>query len=296
MSFNVVCYGEILWDIFPDYKVIGGAPLNVAFRLQSLGAETYMISRLGKDENGKKALEYLKETNLHTELIQQDDRFPTGYVSVLLDEKGSATYEIFKPVAWDFIALNEPNKKLISETDIFIFGSLACRNEVSRNSLLCLIRKATFSVFDVNLRKPHYTFDLISKLMHEADFIKLNDEELDEIASELGFKSSNMKQQIQFISETTQTSTICVTRGSNGAMLYLDGNFYENLGYKVKVEDTVGAGDSFLASLIFKLYIQKEIPENALDFACRVGALVASKNGANVKIDTSEISALTIST
>ena len=296
MNFNVVCYGEILWDIFPDYKVIGGAPLNVAFRLQSLGAETYMISRLGKDENGKRALEYLKETNLHTELIQQDDRFPTGYVSVLLDEKGSATYEIFKPVAWDFIALNEPNKKLISETDIFIFGSLACRNEVSRNSLLCLIRKATFSVFDVNLRKPHYTFDLISKLMHEADFIKLNDEELDEIASELGFKSSNMKQQIQFISETTQTSTICVTRGSNGAMLYLDGNFYENLGYKVKVEDTVGAGDSFLASLIFKLYIQKEKPENALDFACRVGALVASKNGANVKIDTSEISALTIST
>lgn len=293
---KVVCFGEILWDVFPSHKVIGGAPLNVALRLQSLGAETYMISRLGKDDNGQKGLEYLEDTNLKIELIQQDDKFPTGYVSVLLDKKGSATYEIFRPVAWDYIMLDDANKKLISESDIFIFGSLACRNEVSRNSLFDLIKRATFSVFDVNLREPHYTYDLISELMHEADFIKLNDEELEEIATEFGFKSSNMEDQVKLLSKETQTSTICVTRGSNGAMLYLDGNFYENSGYKVKVEDTVGAGDSFLASLIFKLYIQKEIPKNALDFACRVGALVASKKGANAKIDTNEISALIIST
>lgn len=292
---KVVCFGEILWDVFPSHKVIGGAPLNVALRLQSLGAETYMISRLGKDDNGQKGLEYLEDTNLKIELIQQDDKFPTGYVSVLLDDKGSATYEIFRPVAWDYIMLDDANKKLISESDIFIFGSLACRNEVSRNTLFDLIKRATFSVFDVNLREPHYTYDLISELMHEADFIKLNDEELEEIATEFGFKSSNMEDQVKLLSKETQTSTICVTRGSNGAMLYLDGNFYENSGYKVKVEDTVGAGDSFLASLIFKLYIQKEIPKNALDFACRVGALVASKKGANAKIDTNEISALTIS-
>lgn len=292
---KVVCFGEILWDVFPSHKVIGGAPLNVALRLQSLGAETCMISRLGTDENGKNALEYFQKTNFKTEFIQKDDRFPTGYVSVLLDKKGSATYEIFRPVAWDYIMLDETNKKLISESDIFIFGSLACRNEVSRNSLFDLIKRATFSVFDVNLRKPYYTHDLISELMHEADFIKLNDEELEEISTEFGFNSSNMEDQVKLLSKETKTSTICVTRGSNGAMLYLDGNFYENSGYKVKVEDTVGAGDSFLASLIFKLYIQKEMPKNALDFACRVGALVASKKGANAKIDTDEISVLTIS-
>ena len=293
---KAVCFGEILWDVFPSHKVIGGAPLNVALRLQSLGAETYMISRLGKDENGEKAMEYLQKTNLKTEFIQNDDRFPTGYVSVFLDEKGSATYEIFKPVAWDFIALNEPNKKLISEADIFIFGSLVCRNKQSKNTLFSLLELAKFSVFDVNLRKPHYTHDLIYELMHKVDFIKLNDEELDEMTSKLGFESSSMEQQIQILSRETQASSICVTRGSNGAMLYLDGICYENSGYKVKVEDTVGAGDSFLASLIFKLYIQNEKPENALDFACRIGALVASKKGANAKIDSEEISALTIST
>ena len=291
---KVVCFGEILWDVFPSHKVIGGAPLNVALRLQSLGAETYVISRLGKDENGQKAWEYLKKTNLNTELIQQDNTFPTGYVSVFLNEKGSASYEIFGPVAWDFIAINENNKKLISETDIFIFGSLVCRSNVSKDTLFALLERAKFSVFDVNLRKPDYSYELILKLMKRADFVKLNDEELTEITSELDFKGSGINQQVQFLSETIKNSSICVTRGSEGAMLYLDGNFYENSGYQVKVEDTVGAGDSFLASLIFKLYIQKEKPENALNFACRVGALVASKKGANAKIDSQEIDSLTI--
>jgi len=292
---RVVCFGEILWDVFPTHKVIGGAPLNVALRMQSLGVETFMVSRLGKDENGTMALEYLQKTNLKTEFIQQDNTFPTGYVSVFLNEKGSATYEIFRPVAWDFIALNEANERLISETDIFIFGSLACRNKVSKSTLLGLIEQAKFSVFDVNLRKPDYTYKLISELMQKADFVKLNDEELTEITSELNFKGSSMKEQIQFLSEKTQTQSICVTRGSEGAILYLDESFYENSGYTVKVEDTVGAGDSFLASLIFKLYIQNEKPENALDFACRMGALVASKKGANAKIENQEITSLTTS-
>ena len=110
-------------------------------------------------------------------------------------------------------------------------------------------------LLEVNLRKQFYTYELISELMQKVDFIKLNDEELDEITAESGFKSSEMKEQILFLSKTTNTKSICITRGSRGAILYLNGRFYENSGYRVKVEDTVGSGDSFLASLIFKLYI-----------------------------------------
>ena len=291
---KVVCFGEILWDVFPTHKVIGGAPLNVAFRLASFGAETSIISRIGNDKNGEEVIEYLENTKLNIQHIQKDNIYPTGYVSVFLDNHGSATYDIFKPVAWDYISLENDNIKLISESDIFIFGSLSCRSGVSKNTLFGLVEKGKFLVFDVNLRKPYYTYELISELMQKVDFIKLNDEELDEITAELGFGNSKMKEKILFLSKITDTKFICVTRGSQGAILFFNGRFYENSGYRVKVEDTVGAGDSFLASLIFKLYIEVQKPDQALDFACRLGALVASKKGANPKIDTQEIDSLTI--
>ena len=291
---KVVCFGEILWDVFPTHKVIGGAPLNVAFRLASFGAETSIISRIGNDKNGEEVIEYLENTKLNIQHIQKDNIYPTGYVSVFLDNHGSATYDIFKPVAWDYISLENDNIKLISESDIFIFGSLSCRSGVSKNTLFGLVEKGKFLVFDVNLRKPYYTYELISELMQKVDFIKLNDEELDEITVELGFGNSKMKEKILFLSKITDTKFICVTRGSQGAILFFNGRFYENSGYRVKVEDTVGAGDSFLASLIFKLYIEVQKPDQALDFACRLGALVASKKGANPKIDTQEIDSLTI--
>ena len=291
---KVVCFGEILWDVFPTHKVIGGAPLNVALRLASFGAETSIISRIGNDKNGEEVIEYLENTKLNIQHIQKDNIYPTGYVSVFLDNHGSATYDIFKPVAWDYISLENDNIKLISESDIFIFGSLSCRSGVSKNTLFGLVEKGKFLVFDVNLRKPYYTYELISELMQKVDFIKLNDEELDEITVELGFGNSKMKEKILFLSKITDTKFICVTRGSQGAILFFNGRFYENSGYRVKVEDTVGAGDSFLASLIFKLYIEVQKPDQALDFACRLGALVASKKGANPKIDTQEIDSLTI--
>jgi len=290
---NVVCFGEILWDVFPTHKVIGGAPLNVALRLNTFGVHTSIISRLGTDAYAKRALDYLQQVNLSERYVQKDTAYTTGYVSVLLDYKGSASYEIYKPVAWDFIALDEANRILVSETDIFIFGSLACRNEVSRQTLFKLLEQAKFSVFDVNLRKPDYTFELLIDLMQKANVIKLNDDELQEIASRLGVENSTIKVQVETLSRQTRTQSVCVTRGSQGALLYWENGFYENTGYQVAVKDTVGAGDSFLAALIFKLFIRKESPDTSLDFACRIGALVASKEGANATVHDWEIMELT---
>ena len=210
-----------------------------------------------------------------------------------MDDKGSASYEIYKPVAWDFIALDQANRNLVSETDIFIFGSLVCRNEVSRQTLFKLLEQAKFSVFDVNLRKPDYTFELLLDLMQKANVIKLNDDELQEITSRLGIKNSTIKVQVETLLRQTGAQSVCVTRGSQGALLYWENRFYENTGYQVTVKDTVGAGDSFLAALIFKLFIRKESPDASLDFACRIGALVASKEGANATVHDWEIMELT---
>lgn len=289
---QVTCFGEVLWDVFPTHKVIGGAPLNVALRLRSFGVEVAVISRIGEDENGKKAIDYFEENNMDTSFVQRDSNLDTGHVIVSLDNTGSASYEIFKPVAWDNIQFNKENMALVAKSDLLVFGSLACRESNSRNTLFKLLENANYKVFDVNLRKPDYTLELIHLLMNKADFIKMNDEELDDICSAFNCKATNIEEQIQCISRETNTNTICVTKGGDGAVLYINNVFYNNNGFKVVVEDTVGAGDSFLASLISKLLLEKLDPQKALDYACAVGSLVASKKGANSKISNLEITEL----
>lgn len=287
-TLKAVAYGEVLWDVFPDKKKIGGAPLNVALRMKSLGCDVAMISCVGKDEDGEAIINHIKQLGLNTEAIIQSQEFPTGLVNVKLNETGSATYEIKYPSAWDKIVLNDQAKNVVTNADVLIYGSLVCRDDVSRKSLEELLQAKVFKVFDVNLRKPHYSYDILKKLMLSADFIKFNDEEILEIASALQSPFTALEENIHFIAEKTNTNAICVTRGKDGALLFWKGMLYENKGYPVKVADTVGAGDSFLASLITYLLTNKD-PQLAIDFACAVGALVAEAPGANPEISISRI-------
>ncbi|MBK0370707.1 carbohydrate kinase family protein [Flavobacterium agrisoli] len=288
---KAVCFGEVLWDVFPTHKKIGGAPLNVALRLQSFGAEVSLISIVGQDVAGEELLSYLSAQGLSTALIQKTAHYPTGTVQVTLNEKGNASYEIVHPVAWDFIRFEDLSmvEKMVAEADIFVFGSLSVRDAVSRQTLLQLLQnKSVFKVFDVNLRKPHYSFEILELLMQEADFIKLNDEELLEICRHLGSSHHSFEQNIRFLSQHTQTAQLCVTKGPFGAVLYRDEQFYYNSGYFITVVDTVGAGDSFLAALLFTLFSGKTAQES-LNFACAVGALVAGSEGANPVLSSERI-------
>jgi fructokinase len=287
-TLNAVCFGEVLWDIFPTHKKIGGAPLNVALRMNSLGVETTMISRVGADENGEDILSFLSSQEITTDLIQVTKEYKTGAVHVMINEKGNASYDILYPSAWDKIVETEIMDKVISEADVFVFGSLASRDEVSRETLISLLDKAKYKVFDANLRAPYYTTEVLNNLMQKADFIKLNDEELREISRELGSPYNSFEQNIKFIAEKTNTKQVCVTKGEFGAVLYYNDKFYYNSGYFIKVVDTVGAGDSFLASLLIRL-LRGKSPQKALNYACAVGALVAGEDGANPKINEKEI-------
>ncbi len=285
---RIVCFGEVLWDVFPTHKKIGGAPLNVALRLNSFGDDIGMISSVGDGEEGKKLLDYIASRGLNIDSIQINNQFKTGKVNVILDNKGSATYTIEFPCAWDHIHLNDESIKMVKNADAFIFGSLVARNNISRNTLLAFLKISKYKIFDVNLRAPHYTVNVINELMQLADFIKFNDDELVEICEQLAFYSSNIESNIKFISKATNTANICVTLGKKGAILFVNDIFFKNNGYTVEVQDTVGAGDSFLASLIYKLLNNKQ-PQESLDFACAVGAIVASKNGANPEIMDKEL-------
>ncbi|MBD0825391.1 carbohydrate kinase family protein [Aestuariibaculum marinum] len=282
-------YGEILFDVFNDRKKIGGAPLNLALRIKSFGFPVSMISAIGNDDNGVSLTNYIKNENIDINGISTTENYATGIVNVTLDCKGSATYSIQHPVAWDKIEITPTIRKIVETSDVLLFGSLACRDLVSKNTLFELLEyNNTFKVFDINLRPPHYNIETLKNLMDKSDFIKFNDEELLEISEELGSSSKSIEENIHFIAQVTKTNAICVTKGKHGAVLLWKGKLYHNAGFLINVVDTVGAGDSFLASLISKL-LSNGAPQEAIDFACAVGSIVAQNKGANPKILTEDI-------
>lgn len=286
---TVTCFGEILWDVFPSYRRIGGAPLNVALRLHRLGARVNMVSRLGIDKDGDEILRFITDQGLGTEFIQRDEQLRTGSVDVHLDEERTATYTINIPVAWDAIELSTRIKEAVQSSDALIFGSLVCRNKRSEQSLLELLDFASYRIFDLNLRPPHYELDQILPLLLKADLIKMNDEELAEVCSHFGLQGNSVKERIASVSDFLKKDvSICITKGAAGAELLFKDIYYMNAGYKVTVADTVGAGDSFLATLSYHL-LNGSHPQKALDIACAMGSLVASKEGANPVVDQKEI-------
>lgn len=288
MTKKIICFGEVLFDVFPTHRKIGGAPLNVALRMASLGINAQIISRVGNDEIGKELLHFIKENGVATDTIQVDENLSTGEVIVQLNDKGSASYTINYPVAWDKIEVTSVAKNAIANADAMVFGSLVCRDLVSHQTLLDLMNLAKYKIFDVNLRAPFYTKELLIELMNKADFIKFNDDELYEISEYMNSPYHSLEQNIHFIAEQTNTKHICVTKGSHGAVLYYNDTMYYNSGYKIEVADTVGAGDSFLAGLLTQLLTGNDT-QFAINYACALGALVAQKEGANPKIEAAAI-------
>ena len=285
---SIICFGEVLWDVLPSGKKLGGAPLNVSLRVQSLGNRALMISSIGKDPLGEEIAQTVKAHGGSLNHIQVTEKYPTSEVLVKLDEDGTASYEIKMSCAWDHIELLERDIRAVEASDALVYGSLVTRSSRSWETLSALLEHARFKVFDVNLRPPHYTPERIMQLIESADFVKFNEEELLEICDHLEFRDPSIETCIRFVSGRTGTDQICVTRGKDGAILFYDKTFYYNPGYPVKVADTVGAGDSFLASIISQLLHGRK-PQEAIDSACAIGSIVASRSGANPEVTTEEV-------
>jgi fructokinase len=284
---HIVCYGEILWDLLPEGEQLGGAPLNVALRLHSFGAKTSIITAIGKDALGKTTLASLKEKAFPTTYIQQTT-LPTGKVDVTLDDTGSASYTIKENAAWDHIEATPEAIEEVKKADAFVFGSLALRADYNQEQFEALVSEASYTVFDLNLRHPHYDIDVVGSLMEIANCIKLNDEELELIVILLGIEKESLEEELKEIAKITETDTICVTLGPDGAMLFHKEKIYTQVGFPTTVVDTVGAGDSFLAGLIFGL-LSEQSPEDTLQVAAALGSLVAGKAGANAVVTNDEI-------
>lgn len=282
---SIVSFGEVLWDVLPTGKVAGGAPMNMAYHAKSLGCEVQMISAVGNDDLGKELLAFLNKKSIPTNLIQTNYTFPTSTVQVTLNDKGSASYEIVQPVAWDYIYPDVERITAVKDADILLFGSLVCRDEYSRNSLFQLIEKAQKTVFDVNLRAPFYSQSLLESLLHKADVVKVNDEELDIITGWYGLKN-NIAAQMQLVMDKFDIETMVMTKGKHGAFCMHNKELISQKSFPVEVQDTVGAGDAFLAAFITKMLYGNNW-QNCLEFACATGALVATKSGGTPEISES---------
>ncbi|MEO6893845.1 MAG: carbohydrate kinase [Ginsengibacter sp.] len=289
-NYPAVCFGESLWDFLPGGKLPGGAPTNVAYHLQQLGKHPAVISRIGNDELGKELKESFESKNIETRFFQVDDDHETGKVFATVKDDHEVEYEIVKPVAWDFIECTKEDEKIISNADYFVFGSLAARNKNSRDSLLHCIEFAKIKVLDINLRPPHYNRETLTILLERADILKLNLSELHLVSSWYADLESNEKM-VELLVEKFKLKTIIVTKGGDGAMLFMNGKFFYHAGYSVKVADTVGSGDSFLAAIISKL-MDGASPAEALDFASALGAFVASRSGGCPEYEIKEVTDL----
>ncbi|NBB29233.1 carbohydrate kinase [Cellulophaga sp. BC115SP] len=297
MQQYICCFGEVLWDMLPSGKLPGGAPMNVATHLQNLGIPAKMISRVGKDELGAEIKAFLESKNCTTEWIQEDETLNTGWVKVQLSEKNEATYTIVHPVAWDFIQTNDTVQQLVNQASALVFGTLASRDDTSYQTLLSILKNLpqethVLKVFDINLRPPHYSQSLIEEFLQYADIVKLNEDELKIVAKWYDIAGDEEKQ-LREISQKFDIKTLIVTKGGDGAILLRlenDGkkHFYQQAGYKVVVADTIGSGDSFLAGFL-KNILNGKSSEYALNFACAIGAVVASHSGANPAISEADI-------
>ena len=277
-KYNTVCFGEILWDVLPSGAKPGGAPMNVAFHLKKFGQSPATITRVGIDDRGVALKDLLAKQHISTDFVQEDPVYPTGIVNASPDEKNNMTYEIIRPVAWDFIELEDRHETLMRKADYFIFGSLAARSQTSHDTLFSLMEMANKKVVDINLRAPHFNKKIVADLFSKADILKLNDDEL-ELVTGWFSKYTGLNDRINQLQDYFKIPTLIVTLGANGAILRKDGETYMHPGYKVEVADTVGSGDSFLAAFLSKT-IEGASPADTLTFASAVGATVASRAGA----------------
>ena len=282
---KLYCFGEVLWDLFPSGAKPGGAPMNVAIHGQNLGLESAVISAIGRDEYGQKLFDILNERSVSTALITISEH-PTGTVTVDTSNPSEVSYTIDEPSAWDYIG-----RPLIhwEHGDMLLHGSLATRNNCSYESLKALRTLATTRVFDLNLRAPFIDSERILELLVGTEIVKVNEEEYELLAHWLQL-DPNPEQGFDAMREHFGTQELIVTRGSQGALWINSLGALQSKVFPVTVKDTVGAGDSFLAAMLYGISHFLE-PQLTLDYAAALGAMVASKEGANPVISKTELKA-----
>jgi fructokinase len=293
---NILSIGEVLWDVFGDTEHLGGAALNFAAHARILGHSVSFISAVGDDQRGQRVIERLEAMGLPTRFLHRVKEQPTGIVTVSLDASGQPHFTIHRPAAYDFPELSEADLQELSSQrpDWIYFGTLFQMSPQAKALTLKLIgaNPKARRFYDVNLRENSYKASLVNELVTYATAVKLNDQEVDTIQTMLGWSYRSLEDFCRGGAQKFGWEAVCVTRGESGCALAVGGQYVEAKGYKVRVADTVGAGDAFAAAFVHGLG-QGWTPLEIADFANRVGALVASRPGGTPRWAIEETAGLT---
>lgn len=278
---NIVGIGEVLWDILPDGKQLGGAPANFVYHAKSLTGMGHPVSAIGKDELGEEIIEHFQKKGLSKSYIQKKDKYPTGTVDVELDNQGVPEYIIKKNVAWDNISYIKALKTLAAKTSAVCFGTLAQRTKNSRHTIQNFVKtmpNEAYKILDINLRKPFYNSLIVEQSIKIANILKLNQEELDIVADYTGIEGTE-DEILKKLKDRYNLKLIALTKGDRGSKLVND-NYNEFLAApKIEVDDTVGAGDSFTAALAAGLLQDMQLAK-IHKFASDLAAYVCTQKGA----------------
>lgn len=290
-AYTIVGIGELLWDVFPSGKQLGGAPGNFVYITNLLGDRGFIASRIGADALGDDLRRRLQQLALDASFVQVDPAHPTGTVNVQVDRDGQPKFEITPSVAWDFLEWTPEWRALAHEADAVCFGSLAQRAPRSRRTIaefLAAVRPGTPRIFDVNLRQNFYSAEVLCESAACADILKLNHEEIGRVTQLLGQPCQGEAEAAQRLRQVFELNLVCVTRGAGGSLLVGEAGSHEHPGFKIEVADTVGAGDAFTAALVHNFLRGASLAEMN-EAANRTGAWVASQVGATPAPDDAQL-------
>jgi len=282
MNKRIVAFGEVVWDILPNGKVLGGTPSNLVFRCNSFDEQGFLLSRIGDDDLGKEALDKLKELNILDENVQMDTEFPTGTVHISFENNYDPRYIVTPDVAFDHIEFSAEALKLVREADCLFYGLLPQRFGISKNTLRELIKESPDSLhfFDLKLFEHFFNVSVVENLLESSNIVRIKEKEIAFLSKELGLNAQNLNVFSTELSQKYKIDMILVTRGQNGVFAFhkKKGAFYDP-GYSIDIVDNIGSGMAFSAGFLH-YYLNGKPIQQALDFGNAAGALNTTKRGA----------------
>lgn len=287
---EIVGLGEILWDLLPGGRQLGGAPFNFTFHCHQLGHPSVMVSRVGADELGRDIRAVVRQLGLTDEFLQEDSAHPTSTVDVRLDASGQPSYTINPNVAWDFLAWDDALQALIGRARAVCFGTLIQRDPVAGATIQRALKTAhsRLIVYDINLRQQFYTREIIEASLRACRWVKLNTDELVVLRDLFGLRRPGDARGLGELRQRFGVELACLTRGADGCLIQTDDEEIGVPGLPVEVVDTVGAGDAFTAGLLVYALEGRPLVDAAV-FANRLAARVASSAGGTPVIDRRDL-------
>lgn len=294
MSNTAVALGEVLWDLLPDGPQLGGAPGNFIWRMHELGHPAALISRIGRDELGRRARQILAASGMDISALQEDSVLPTGTVQVCLDAKGSPDFLIVPNVAYDALEVSTAALDVVRSAQCVCFGTLVQRSPQTRATLYALLAETSGALkfLDINLRKLCYTPETIRESLKRADILKLNETEWPIVGEALGIASGDPREFAAQLFQALPLKLILVTLGERGALAFKPNAAPAHVaGHRVEVVDTCGSGDAFSAGFLHQYLVGAPLLQ-CLEFGNALGAMVAEQSGATQPINQARLEVL----